>query len=110
MNLEIAKYNTKDIEIDIKFNGIIDKINFVVEDCQKNLMFKKSLNNGITVLEGNKYLLSILPNDTKDMNTLLTYTYFLEIILPNNQYVETAIKGDFKVTESSNDLGEEVNE
>ena len=108
MNIELPKFNTRNIEITIKnYDGEIDELNFVVEDCSKNTMFKKSINNGIVKTDTNKYLLSIYANDTKEMSTLLTYKYFIEIIINKPEFVMTKQVGDFKITESSTELGRE---
>lgn len=107
--MEIAKYNTREYEIEVKdFNGTIDEMIFTVEDVMKNVMFKKTLNNGI-VKDNKNYILSINPDDTKDMNTLYTYKYFLEIIIKEPQFVDTTLTDDFRLLESSRDLREEIN-
>ena len=107
--MEIAKYNTKEFEIEIQnFKGNIDKMIFTVEDVSGNVMFKKSIGNGIEK-DVENYVLSIAPEDTKNMNPYYTYKYFLEIIIETPQYVDTTLTDDFKVLESSRDLKEEIN-
>lgn len=107
--MEIAKYNTREYEIEVKdFNGTIDEMIFTVEDVMKNVMFKKTIGNGI-VKDNKNYILSINPDDTKDMNTLYTYKYFLEIIIKEPQFVDTTLTDDFRLLESSRDLREEIN-
>ena len=107
--MEIAKYNTKEYEIEIEdFNGTIDEMIFTVEDVMKNVIFKKTLGNGI-VKENNSYILSIEPDDTKNMNALYTYKYFLEVIINEPKFVDTTLTDDFRVLESSRDLGEAIN-
>ena len=111
MNIQIPKYNTKNIELTIKnYTSEIDELNFVVEDCSKNTIFKKTLDDGIVLTDTNKYTLSIEADDTKDMSTLLTYKFFIEIIIDKPTFVETKLVGDFVVTESSTSLGEELND
>lgn len=106
--MEIAKYNTKQYEIEIQnFNGNIDKMIFTVQDVLGNVIFKKSIGNGIEK-EDKNYILSISPDDTKNMNILYTYKYFLEIIIQTPEYVETTLTGDFRLLESSRDLREEI--
>jgi len=106
--MEIAKYNTKEYEIEIQnFKGNIDKMVFTVQDVSGNVMFKKSIGNGIEK-ENDNYILSIMPDDTKNMNTYYTYKYFLEIIIETPKYIETTLTGDFRVLESSRDLKEEI--
>ena len=110
MIIELPKFNTRNIEITIKnYNGEIDELNFVVEDCSKNTMFKKSINNGIVKTASNKYLMSIYANDTKEMSPALTYKYFIEILINKPDFVMTKIVGDFILTESSTELGVEIN-
>lgn len=107
--IEINKYNTQEILINIQnYDGEIDVLNFVVEDALKNIVFKKTLLDGITKQENNKYIVSIEANDTKDTNPLYKYTYYIEILLSGNDVVQTAKKGDFKVGESSTSLKEEI--
>lgn len=107
MIIEIPKYNTREYEIVIKnYSGEISELNFVVEDCEKNTMFKKTLNHGI--IKDTNYILKIMPDDTKNMNVLYTYKYFIEIIINSPQYVDTRIVGDFLLTESSSSLGDEI--
>ena len=110
MIIELPKFNTRNIEITIKnYNGDIDEINFNVEDCSKKTMFKKSINNGIVKTASNKYLMSIYADDTKDMQPLLTYKYFIEILINKPEFVMTKQVGDFIITESSTELGVEIN-
>ena len=108
--MEIAKYNTKEYEIEIQdYSGPIDKMIFSVQDVLGNVIFKKSLGNGIEK-EDNNYILSIKPEDTKNMNILYTYKYFLEIIINEPEIVDTSLTDDFIVLESSRDLKEEIDE
>ena len=108
--MEIAKYNTKEYEIEIQnYNGEIDKMIFTVQDLLGNVIFKKTIGNGIERDDKN-FILSIEPEDTKNMNILYTYKYFLEIIIETPKYVETSVTGDFMVLESSRDLKEEIDE
>lgn len=110
MEIKIAKFNTKDYEINIEgYDEEIGKIIFVVEDCLKNVVLKKELGNGIEKTGDNQYLLSIEANDTKKMNAMYSYKYFLEVIIENPSYVETTLTGDFILEESSSDLGDEIN-
>ena len=110
MIIELPKFNTRNIEITIKnYNGEVDEINFNVEDCTKKTMFKKSINNGIVKTASNKYLMSIYAEDTKDMQPLLTYKYFIEILINKPEFVMTKQVGDFIITESSTELGVEIN-
>jgi len=107
--MEIAKYNTKEYEIEIQnFKGNIDKMIFSVQDVLGNVIFKKSIGNGIEK-QGDNYVLSIKPDDTKNMNIYYTYKYFLEIIIEVPEYVETTLTDDFRLLESSRDLMEEIN-
>lgn len=110
MEIRIPKYNTKDYELEVNnYDGEISKILFTVEDCTKNTMFKKELNNGITKVNDNDYILSIYAKDTKKMNSLYTYKYFLEVVINSPNYVQTVVSGDFIIEDSSRDLGDEIN-
>lgn len=110
MNIILAKYNTKDYEINITgFDGEISKLLFTVEDVSKNTIFKKELNNGIVKVNDGQYVLSIEAQDTKNMNENYTYTYYIEVIIDSPYYVETMQTGNFELTKSSNELGSEIN-
>lgn len=82
----------------------LDTIYFTCRDAlndDSNILFQKSLNNGITLTEQEEeysYSIRVAPNDTKSLQSGIYY-YDLQIEL--NEDVFTVMKGKFIVEQDS---------
>lgn len=97
LNIKIVKgdsfsftFEIEELEVDI------DNAFFTVKDNEYDdtALIKKSLSNGISKVDTNKYLVMLTPRDTKYLETK-SYYYDLEITIGDS--VHTVIKGLFKL-------------
>lgn len=103
LNIKIVKgdsfsftFEIEELEVDI------DNAFFTVKDNEYDdtALIKKSLSNGISKVDTNKYLVMLTPRDTKYLETK-SYYYDLEITIGDS--VHTVIKGLFKLEKDITD-------
>lgn len=103
LNIKIVKgdsfsftFEIEELEVDI------DNAFFTVKDNEYDdtAIIKKSLSNGISKVDTNKYLVMLTPRDTKYLETK-SYYYDLEITIGDS--VHTVIKGLFKLEKDITD-------
>lgn len=103
LNIKIVKgdsfsftFEIEELEVDI------DNAFFTVKDNEYDdtALIKKSLSNGISKVDTNKYLVMLTPRDTKYLETKSFY-YDLEITIGDS--VHTVIKGLFKLEKDITD-------
>lgn len=103
LNIKIVKgdsfsftFEIEELEVDI------DNAFFTVKDNEYDdtALIKKSLSNGISKVDTNKYLVMLTPKDTKYLETK-SYYYDLEITIGDS--VHTVIKGLFKLEKDITD-------
>lgn len=103
LNIKIVKgdsfsftFEIEELEVDI------DNAFFTVKDNEYDdtALIKKSLSNGISKVDTNKYLVMLTPRDTKYLETKSFY-YDLEVTIGDS--VHTVIKGLFKLEKDITD-------
>lgn len=103
LNIKIVKgdsfsftFEIEELEVDI------DNAFFTVKNNEYDdtALIKKSLSNGISKVDTNKYLVMLTPRDTKYLDTK-SYYYDLEITIGDS--VHTVIKGLFKLEKDITD-------
>lgn len=88
-----------------KFNGEISEIYFTVKCMTGTKRIQKKLNHGIT-LENGYYVITFVPDDTKDISCDLDMKYDIKIITGGKKY--TVIKDKFILDDVVTDIEDEV--
>lgn len=103
LNIKMIKGDSLSFTFEVEELDIdIDKALFTVKNNEDDTssLIQKSLDNGISKVDDNKYLVMLTPRDTKYLD-IKTYYYDLEITIGDS--VHTVIKGLFKlVTDITN--------
>lgn len=97
LNIKMIKGDSLSFTFEVEELGVdIDKALFTVKNNadDTSVLFQKSLTNGISKIDNNKYLVMIVPRDTLYLD-IKTYYYDLEITIGDS--VHTVIKGLLKL-------------
>ena len=97
LNIKMVKGDSFSFTLEIEDLSVdIDKAFFTVKNNEDDstALIRKSLSNGISKIDTDKYLVMITPRDTKYLDTK-SYYYDLEITVGDS--VHTVIKGLFKL-------------
>lgn len=87
------------------FNGKIDDVYFTVKCLKGTKRLQKKLNNGIKFEDG-YYIITFVPNDTKNIICELNMDYDIKIITGGKRY--TVIKDKFVIEDVVTQIEDEV--
>lgn len=86
------------LSFQVEFVDPIGSINSVYFTCRRSpnesIVFQKSINNGVSLIDGSSFRVKISPNDTKDLPAR-TYVYDLQVGIGSDVY--TVLIGDFDI-------------
>lgn len=103
LNIKMVRGDSLSFTVEIEELSVdIDKAFFTVKNNEgdSTAVIRKSLSNGISKVDTNKYLVMLTPRDTKYLD-IKSYFYDLEITI--GESVHTIIKGLFKLEKDISD-------
>ena len=103
LNIKMVRGDSFSFTVEIEELSVdIDKAFFTVKNNEDDstAVIRKSLSNGISKVDTNKYLVMLTPRDTKYLD-IKSYFYDLEITI--GESVHTIIKGLFKLEKDISD-------
>lgn len=95
----IKFYRGDNFELKFKFKNletVVDKMYFTVKNKKGDVLIKKKLNDGISLIDG-YYLITFLPEDTDGMVCEDGMVYDISIIIEGSKH--TVLKGKFILEE-----------